>query len=130
VLKTHGACVIEGGQIKRQGTPPSLRGGWTRLKLENAISFAIGYSHNQEGEAAVKCPSCWFESPSESVFCPPCGTKIALPQPGALQWLETGIRERDTLIPFIHIYVELKAPALARDPRFGAILDRLQLPRD
>jgi hypothetical protein len=44
--------------------------------------------------------------------------------------LETGIRERDALIPFIHIYAELMVPALARDPRFGAILDRLQLPRD
>jgi hypothetical protein len=48
---------------------------------------------------------------------------------GAIQWLETGIRERDTLIPLIHIYAELMVPALARDPRFEAILDRLQLPR-
>ena len=47
----------------------------------------------------MRCPSCRFESPSESVFCPQCGTKIALPETGAIQWQETGIRERDTLIP-------------------------------
>jgi len=47
---------------------------------------------------------------------------------GAFEWLETGIQEHDGLIPFIHIYTEMCVPELARDPRFGAILDRLNLP--
>ena len=47
---------------------------------------------------------------------------------GAFEWLETGIQERDALMPFIHIYTEANVPALARDPRFVAILDRLKLP--
>jgi len=65
------------------GEKESYRQFWARLKLEIAISFAKGYSHILEGEAAVKCPNCRFESPSESVFCPQCGTKIALLETGA-----------------------------------------------
>ncbi|MCJ7487937.1 MAG: hypothetical protein MUQ25_17470, partial [Candidatus Aminicenantes bacterium] len=47
---------------------------------------------------------------------------------GAFGWLETAIKERDTIMPLIHVYMEFLAPALARDPRFTAILDRLKLP--
>lgn len=46
----------------------------------------------------------------------------------AFEWLETAIRERDTLTVFVHVYTEALVPALARDPRFGPILDRLKLP--
>jgi len=47
---------------------------------------------------------------------------------GAFGWLETAIEERDALMAFFHVYCEMMVPALTRDPRFGAILDRLQLP--
>ena len=47
----------------------------------------------------------------------------------AFEWLETGLRERDTIITVVHVYAEFMTPALARDPRFGAFLDRLGLPR-
>lgn len=47
---------------------------------------------------------------------------------GAFEWLETAIRERDTLMAFVHVYTEMMVPALTRDPRFTAILDRLKLP--
>lgn len=47
---------------------------------------------------------------------------------GAFDWLETAIEERDTLMAFFHVYSEMMVPDLARDPRFTAILDRLQLP--
>jgi len=47
---------------------------------------------------------------------------------GAFSWLETAIEERDTLMAFVHVYCEMMVPALARDPRFTAIMDRLQLP--
>ena len=46
---------------------------------------------------------------------------------GAFDWLETAIEERDALMVFFHVYCEMMVPARARDPRFGAILDRLQL---
>jgi serine/threonine protein kinase len=35
--------------------------------------------------------------------------------------------EGRSLTAFVHVYCEMMVPALARDPRFGAILDRLQL---
>jgi serine/threonine-protein kinase len=47
---------------------------------------------------------------------------------GAFGWLETAIEERDALMAFFHVYCEMMVPALTRDPRFAAILDRLHLP--
>ena len=46
----------------------------------------------------------------------------------AFEWLETAIRDRDSVITVFHVYTEFLLPELARDPRFGALLDRLQLP--
>jgi tetratricopeptide (TPR) repeat protein len=48
---------------------------------------------------------------------------------GAFEWLETAVRERDSIITVFHIYAEFLVPELARDPRYGALLDRLRLPR-
>ena len=45
----------------------------------------------------------------------------------AFRWLDRGIRDRDTLIGFLHIYTERFAPGLAREPRFAALLERLGL---
>jgi TolB-like protein/Tfp pilus assembly protein PilF/predicted Ser/Thr protein kinase len=47
----------------------------------------------------------------------------------AFEWLETAVRERDSVITVINVYTDFCAPELARDPRFGALLDRLGLPR-
>ncbi|MGA2586838.1 MAG: protein kinase [Candidatus Aminicenantales bacterium] len=45
----------------------------------------------------------------------------------AIQWLETAIQERDTLMAFIHVYTEMVNPVLARDPRFDTILKKMNL---
>jgi tetratricopeptide (TPR) repeat protein len=45
----------------------------------------------------------------------------------AFEWFDRGYDERDTLMPFVHIYTDIFVPALARDPRFGALLERLNL---
>jgi serine/threonine-protein kinase len=45
----------------------------------------------------------------------------------AIPWLERGIEERDTLVGFLHVYTPWWAPALVRDPRYTAILERLGL---
>ena len=45
----------------------------------------------------------------------------------AIDWMETGIAERDTLTAFLHIYTPWIAPLLARDPRFLGMLERLGL---
>ncbi len=46
---------------------------------------------------------------------------------GAFQWAERAIEERDTLVGFVHIYTPLLAPELASDPRYDALLSRLNL---
>jgi len=46
----------------------------------------------------------------------------------AFEWLETAVRDRDSIITVINVYTEFAMPALARDPRFGTFLDRLGLP--
>ncbi len=45
----------------------------------------------------------------------------------AFEWFDRGYEERDSLMPFVHIYTDIFVPALARDPRFGALLERLNL---
>ena len=47
---------------------------------------------------------------------------------GAYRWVERAIEERDTLVAFVHIYTPMLAPELASDPRYGALLARLELP--
>jgi tetratricopeptide (TPR) repeat protein len=47
----------------------------------------------------------------------------------AIAWLERGITEHDTLVGFLHIYTPWFAPALDRDTRYAAILERLGLAR-
>ena len=47
----------------------------------------------------------------------------------AIAWLERGIEEHDTLVGFLHIYTPWFAPALDRDTRYAAILERLGLAR-
>jgi tetratricopeptide (TPR) repeat protein len=46
----------------------------------------------------------------------------------AFEWLETAVRERDSIITVFNVYTEFLVPELARDPRFAALLDRLRLP--
>ena len=46
---------------------------------------------------------------------------------GAFQWVERAVEERDTLVGFVHIYTPLLAPELASDPRYDALLERLNL---
>jgi eukaryotic-like serine/threonine-protein kinase len=47
----------------------------------------------------------------------------------AFEWLETAVRDRDSLITVFNVYTEFVLPQLANDPRFVALLDRLKLPR-
>jgi serine/threonine-protein kinase len=47
----------------------------------------------------------------------------------AFEWLETAVRERDNMAIVIPLIADYFVPELARDPRFGAFLDRLGLPR-
>ncbi len=45
----------------------------------------------------------------------------------AFEWLDRGYAERDGLMAWVHVYTDIFAPAPARDPRFDALLERMQL---
>ena len=86
----------------------------------------------------MKCPKCRFEAASDSYFCPQCGTRIAVPEDGALSATRSmtappNLRQPGRVVgnryKLLNIvgYCEMIVPALTRDPRFGAILDRLRL---
>jgi serine/threonine-protein kinase len=46
---------------------------------------------------------------------------------GAFAWLDRAYAERDALMACVHVYTERFVPALARDPRFRAVLERMNL---
>jgi hypothetical protein len=45
----------------------------------------------------------------------------------AFAWFDRGYAERDGLMPWVHVYTDIFAPALARDPRFRSVLERMRL---
>jgi TolB-like protein/Flp pilus assembly protein TadD/predicted Ser/Thr protein kinase len=45
----------------------------------------------------------------------------------AFELLESGYEERDTLMVFIHVYVDRFSPAMAADPRFKSVLAKMNL---
>jgi hypothetical protein len=45
----------------------------------------------------------------------------------AFAWLDRAFEERDSLMACVHVYTGLFAPALARDPRFRHVLERMRL---
>ncbi len=45
----------------------------------------------------------------------------------AFVWLDRGYEDRDGLMAWVHVYTDLFVPALARDPRFRALLERMHL---
>jgi len=45
----------------------------------------------------------------------------------AFKYLDKAYEERDTLMPFIHIYTEFFSPAISADPRFKDVLVRMKL---
>jgi serine/threonine-protein kinase len=69
----------------------------------------------QHGQASVSCASVgWVAAclgDSDSAF----------------SWFERGFRERDGLMAWVHVYTDIFAPALARDSRFRALLERMHL---
>jgi TolB-like protein/Flp pilus assembly protein TadD/predicted Ser/Thr protein kinase len=46
---------------------------------------------------------------------------------GAFRCLELAFERRDALMPFVHVYAEMLAPELTRDPRFQGVLRRMNL---
>ena len=45
----------------------------------------------------------------------------------AFEWFDRGYAERDGLMPWVHVYTDIFVPALARDPRFYSLLERMRL---
>jgi TolB-like protein len=62
-----------------------------------------------------------------SPVCIAWGTAALGDLDGAFRWLDTAIQEHDTLMCFIHVYTGMLLPTLARDPRYDAILKKMNL---
>jgi serine/threonine-protein kinase len=45
----------------------------------------------------------------------------------AFAWFDRGYEQRDALMACVHVYTDVFEPALARDPRFHPLLERMQL---
>jgi tetratricopeptide (TPR) repeat protein len=45
----------------------------------------------------------------------------------AFEFLDKAYDERDTLMPFVHIYTEIFSPAISADPRFKDLLAKMKL---
>jgi TolB-like protein/tetratricopeptide (TPR) repeat protein len=45
----------------------------------------------------------------------------------AFEYLDRAYEERDTLMPFVHIYTEFFSPAISADPRFKDVLVKMKL---
>jgi len=45
----------------------------------------------------------------------------------AFEFLDKAYEERDSLMAFIHVYTEVFSPAISADPRFKALLERMNL---
>jgi tetratricopeptide (TPR) repeat protein len=46
---------------------------------------------------------------------------------GAFRWFDRAVEERDSLMAVLHIYTEIMAPVLPHDPRYAALIARLNL---
>ena len=45
----------------------------------------------------------------------------------AFEWFDRAFDEREGLMAWVHVYTDVFCPALADDPRFGALLERMHL---
>ncbi len=45
----------------------------------------------------------------------------------AFEWFDRGYASRDGLMPWVHVYTDIFAPALAHDVRFRSVLERMRL---
>jgi serine/threonine-protein kinase len=45
----------------------------------------------------------------------------------AFAWFDRGFEERDGLMAWVHVYTDVLVPALAGDPRFRSLLERMRL---
>ncbi|MCX6577861.1 MAG: protein kinase [Candidatus Aminicenantes bacterium] len=48
----------------------------------------------------------------------------------AFEYFDKAREERDTLMPFVHIYTKIHAPEIQKDPRFRALLKKMKLDED
>ena len=44
-------------------------------------------------------------------------------------WFDTAYKDRDTVMPFLHIYTEIFSPRVCSDPRYEALLRRMRIAR-
>jgi len=114
---------IETFQKSRQLFSPP---GWAESAL------IVGYIKKGDREKAEKTLAEMLEDRKRlpvSAACLATGFAALGDLDSAYEWLETAIRERDGMAVVTPAFADYLVPELARDPRFGAFLDRIGLPR-
>jgi TolB-like protein len=111
-------------EVLRQGVKIAPHPGWA----DGLISM-IRMRQGDGDEARRVLGGMIAQRPSVNVSCMGLAwaTAVVGDLDGAFQWVERALEERDTLVGFVHIYTSLLAPELASDPRYDALLARLNL---
>jgi TolB-like protein len=111
-------------EVLRQGVQIAPHPGWA----EGMISMILGRQGKLE-ELRHSVDGMIAQRSRTNVSCMAIAWALAVlgDLNGAFHWVERAIEERDTLVAFVHIYTPLLAPELASDPRYGALLARLNL---
>jgi serine/threonine-protein kinase len=104
----------------RQGLSP----GWA----DCALAFIRAKQGNREAVAEVRARM--IRQRDEANVSPACIAWVSAnlgDQDAAFAWLDRAFEERDGLMAWVHVYTDIFNPALADDPRFAALLTRLNL---
>jgi TolB-like protein/predicted Ser/Thr protein kinase len=111
-------------EILHQGVKIAPHPGWA----DGMISM-IRMRQGDRDEARRLLDGMIAQRPGVNVSCMALAWATALvgDLDGAFRWVERAVEERDTLVGFVHIYTPLLAPELATDPRYDALIARLNL---
>jgi tetratricopeptide (TPR) repeat protein len=106
-------------QAGRLGISP----GWTE--------WNIGVAYQKKGDLD-KARKIWGQA-AASVTANPSFVTLAFGAASqgdfdkAFEFFKQGRETRDVLMPFVNVYIDLYAPELRRDPRFGRLISDLNL---
>ncbi len=111
-------------EVLRQGVKIAPHPGWA-----DGMIAMIRMRQGDAGEARRVLDGMIAQRPGVNVSCMGLAwaTAVIGDLDGAFQWVARAFEERDTLVGFVHIYTPLLAPELASDPRYDALLARLNL---
>ena len=105
-----------------------LRQGLTVFWADCILGIARAKQGRREEAAAILARMIEQRQRAEASCASIAWVAAALGDFGAaFEWFDRGYAERDGLMPWVHVYTDIFEPALARDPRFRSVLERMRL---